>query len=164
MKQISLIAAVSENWGIGKNGKLLVKVPGDLPRFKRLTTGHTIIMGRKTLDSFGGRLLPNRRHIVLTRDMDYFREGVEVVHSVEEALALCKEGEESFCIGGGEIYDLFLPYANKMYLTEVEKQFLDADTFFPMFLPVSWVKINKTNYEAPEGCGFNFAFVDYERK
>ena len=116
---ISLIAAVSENFAIGKDKKLLWHLPADLKFFKEKTLGHCIIMGRKTFESVG-KPLPGRRNIVITRNENWKAEGVEVVKSLEEALSLSKDDAEPMIVGGAEIYTLALPLANRIYLTQVE--------------------------------------------
>lgn len=130
---MDIIAAVSKNNQIGSNNKLPWHIPEDLRYFKEITSGHTLIMGRKTFESIG-KALPNRTNVVLTRDRTFQAEGVLVVHSFEEALELCKrqeaEGKKVFIAGGGEIYSLFLPYAEKLYLTLVDKE-IQGDTQFP---------------------------------
>ncbi len=130
---MDMIAAISKNNQIGANNVLPWKIPEDLRYFKEMTLGHTLIMGRKTFESIG-KVLPNRTHVILTRDHHFNPEGVLVVHSLEEALKFCKEqeaqGKKVFVAGGGEIYSLFLPYADKLYLTFVDKE-IEGDTDFP---------------------------------
>lgn len=126
------IAAVSRNWGIGKDNQLLFSLPSDMKHFRQITTGGTVLMGRKTLESFpGGRPLPKRRNIVLT-SQEMEREGVEVVHSIQEMLDTVKTtpSDEVFVIGGGTVYEALLPYCDKALLTIVDAA-PDADTFFP---------------------------------
>ena len=126
---MNAIAAVSLDWGIGQGNGLLFHISEDMRRFRALTTGGTVLMGRRTLDSMpNGRPLPQRRNIVLTRQPDFHREGVEVVHSIEDALALA--GEDAWVIGGGEIYAALLPYCRRCYITRVYAQ-PACDTFFP---------------------------------
>ena len=127
---ISLIAAMARNRVIGKDGKLPWRIPEDLKRFKKLTTGHCVVMGRKTFDSIG-KPLPNRTNIVITRDKSWRADGVVVAHSLDEALGLAS-GDEVFVIGGGEIYAAALPKASKLYLTLVEGQW-EGDAFFPEY-------------------------------
>lgn len=138
--RISIIAAIaSGNRALGKNGDLIYKIPEDLKRFKEITSGHPIIMGRKTFESIG-RILPNRINIIITRDLKYSQEGAVVVHSLDEALRLAREQEilnqvqndnrEIFIIGGGQIYKEALPKTDRLYLTIVEGN-PEADTFFP---------------------------------
>lgn len=132
--KLSLIVAMSENRVIGVNNHLPWNIPEDLKRFKAITNGHPIVMGRKTFESIG-RLLPNRTNIIVTRDRDYRVEGAGVCHSFEEALEWAKRSpgaEEIFVIGGSEIFKLALPKVSRIYLTEVKWPF-EGDTFFPDF-------------------------------
>jgi len=136
---IVMIAAVAENNALGKNNELVWHLPNDLKRFKSLTSGHHIIMGRKTFESFP-KPLPNRTHVVISRQENYHPEGCIVVNSMEEAIAICPENETSFIIGGGEIYSLALPYADKIEVTRVHHNF-DADAFFPEINTNNWKEI-----------------------
>lgn len=152
---MNAIVAVAENGGIGKNNELLVRISADLKRFKELTSGHTVIMGRKTLQSLpGGRGLPNRRNIVITHDPDFTAERTEVVHSIDEALALADE--DAFVIGGASIYRAMLPYCDKVYLTRVYTD-TEADVFFPV---LDGFHID-TESELMEENGLSFQYVDY---
>lgn len=125
---VSIIVAIDENKGIGKNNQLLWHLPNDLKFFKKTTSGHTVIMGRKTFDSIG-KPLPNRRNIVISRNKDLKIEGAEVYNSIDEALTTCQQEQEVFIVGGAEIYKQALPLTNKFYITKVHHEF-DADTFF----------------------------------
>lgn len=136
---IIMIAAVAENSALGKNNELVWHLPNDFKRFKSLTTGHHIIMGRKTFESFP-RPLPNRTHVVITRQKDYQPEGCIVVDSIEKAIEVCPENDTSFIIGGGEIYNLGLPFADKLEITRVHHSF-EADAFFPEINPDDWTEI-----------------------
>ena len=136
---ISMIAAVGKNGELGKNNALLWRLEGDLPFFKRVTMGKTVIMGRKTYESMG-RALPGRRNIVITRDKSVSAPDTETAPSPEAALKKCGVGEEVFIIGGGQIYALFLPLADRLYLTEAEAGDESADTYFPSFDPGEWEK------------------------
>ena len=127
---ISIIVAMDINRGIGYNGDLLTFIPGDLPRFKKITSGHTVIMGRKTFDSLPKGPLPNRRNIVISRNKILKIDGATVVSSLDEALELCSSSNEAFIIGGGEIYSQAINRVDKLYITHIEKEF-KADTFFP---------------------------------
>ncbi len=130
---MQMIAAADRNWGIGLKNRLLVRIPSDMKFFRNETTGKTVIMGRKTLETFpGGKPLPDRRNIVLTRDVDYRADGAEIVHSVEEALELVKDvpSDEVYVIGGGEIYKLFLPYCDTAHITKIDEEY-EADAHFP---------------------------------
>ena len=127
------IAAIAPDWGIGDGSGMLYQIPGDLKYFRKQTAGHAVIMGRKTLESLpGGKPLPKRRNIVLTRDPDFAREGVEVVHSVPKLLELIADvpEDEVFVAGGGQIYRQLLPYCRRVYMTRVEAA-APAEVFFP---------------------------------
>ena len=152
---MNAIVAVSENGSIGKDNNLLFRISADLKRFKELTSGHTVIMGRKTLQSLpGGRGLPNRRNIVITHDPDFTAERAEVVHSIDEALALADE--DAFVIGGASIYRAMLPYCDKVYLTRVYAH-ADADAFFPAL--DDWQIVQES--EIMEENGLRFQYIDY---
>jgi dihydrofolate reductase len=136
---IIMIAAVAENNALGKNNELVWHLPNDFKRFKSLTTGHHIIMGRKTFESFP-KPLPNRTHIVITRQKNYQPEGCIVVDSIEKAIAICPENETSFIIGGGEIYKLGLPYTDQLEITRVHYNF-EGDAFFPEINLDNWQEV-----------------------
>ncbi len=130
MHILTAIAAVSSSWGIGKNGDLLFNIPEDKKFFRRTTLNHTVIMGRKTLESLpGGKPFKDRNNIVLSRNTDFAPEGVTVCHDVREVLGIIKN-EDAFVVGGGEIYRLMLPYCAKAIITKIDST-PDADTFFP---------------------------------
>lgn len=154
---LTMIAAVAANGVIGRDNRLIWHLPDDLRRFKKLTMGRAIIMGRKTFESLPN-LLPGRAHYVLTRNADYaVPEGVILCHSPEELIEKLPEGE-NFVIGGGEIYRMLLPYADKLDLTEIEKDY-DGDAFFPHFDKAAWKMT-----EEEEGSGdIPHRFVTYER-
>ena len=127
------ILSADKNWGIGCQNKLLISIPSDMKFFRETTTGHTVVMGRRTLESFpGGQPLKNRRNIVLTRNPEYSVKGAEVVHSPEELLKLLEGSplEDVYVIGGGEVYRLLLPYCDTVYVTKIDFAY-QADTFFP---------------------------------
>lgn len=162
---ISMIVATSKNNGIGKNNSLLWHISEDLKRFKEITSGHKMIMGRKTFKSLPG-ILPNRHHIILTRDNNFNVDSdkVTIVHDIDEIIKSYKNSsEEVFIIGGGEIYNLFMPYVDKLYLTKVEKDF-DADTFFPQINMNNWEIIHKSDKKTDEKSGLIFEFIDLIRK
>lgn len=127
---ISLIAAVGKNLELGKDNTLLWSLPGDMKFFRSTTAGHTVVMGRLTFESIG-RPLPKRRNIVISRNSEYKPEGVEIYESLEEALSACDN--DCFIIGGAMIYSLALPLADELILTEIEKEYPDADVYFPRF-------------------------------
>ncbi|MGN1205451.1 MAG: dihydrofolate reductase [Eubacterium sp.] len=162
-KEIRMIAAVGADWGIGNDGKLLFHIKEDMAWFRRHTLHNVVVMGRKTLDSFpGGRPLPDRIHIVLSHDKHQNMENVIWVTSVKDALSeMEKFPGEVYVVGGEQIYREFLPFASKLYLTEVQKK-CPADAFFPDFLSDhSWKKIHEEKREEEK---LAFSFVTYERK
>lgn len=154
---ISLIVAMSQNKVIGSNNAMPWHIPGELARFKRITTGHAIIMGRKTFESIG-RVLPNRTNIIITRDSEYKVEGALIVNSLDEALRQAKEAdgsEELFIIGGGEIFKQAMPIADKLYLTLVHKD-VDGDTYFPDYSMFT----KQISREDHEHDGFSYSFLE----
>lgn len=162
---LSIIVATAKNNAIGKDNSLLWHISEDLKRFKEITSGHKILMGRKTFESLPG-ILPNRPHIVLTRDNNFTVDSdkVTVIHSLDEVIKEYKNSsEEVFVIGGGEIYNLLMPYANKLYLTKVKKDF-DADTFFPQIDMNDWEIIHRSGDKIDEKSGLIFEFIDLVRK
>ena len=161
---LSIIVAKAQNNIIGKDNKLLWHIPEDLKRFKDITTGHTIIMGRKTFESLG-RILPNRKHIVFTQNPDFKvnDENVKIVHSMLEIQEYIENKEENFVIGGAMIYNLLMPYANKMYITEIHKDF-EGDTVFPKINLDIWEEVSREKGEDIEQNNLEYDFVVYERK
>jgi dihydrofolate reductase len=158
---LSIDIAFGKNRGMGFGNKLPWHLPDDLKRFKETTRGHSIIMGRKTYESIG-RLLPDRKNIIITRDKNYTVPGATIVHSLEESLEQCRNEDEAFVIGGAEILNLALPYVHKMYLTHVDVE-VPADAFFP---EVNWNEW-KVTYEKPhpkdEKHLYNFTYKIYEK-
>lgn len=162
---IHLIAAVDKAGGIGKGNDLLCHISADLKRFKQLTMGHTIIMGRKTFESLPG-VLPGRPHWVLTHQKDY-RAGdpaVTVFHSLEEITQAMQKDTDYFVIGGASLYQAFLPLAGSLYLTEIEHVFADADTFFPAFERQNWQETEKEVHPAGENDKYTFTFLHFLKK
>jgi dihydrofolate reductase len=159
---ISLIVAADEQNGIGKNNQLLCHLPADLKYFRLTTTGHHIVMGRKTYESVG-RPLPNRTNIVITRNADLKIEGCVIKTSLEEAIAYAKANNETelMITGGGVIFDQALPIANRIYLTRIHHTF-DADTFFPTIGP-EWKLAKNERHEADEKNGYPFSFQVFEK-
>jgi dihydrofolate reductase len=154
---ITLIAACSKNRVIGKDNQLIWKVPGDLKRFKELTTGHPILMGRKTFESIG-RPLPNRTNIVITRNKNWKQEGCLVYNNFEDVLSLF-EKENLFVIGGGEIYKMLINLADKIELTLIDKDF-EGDAYFPE-IDSNWTVENIESQSCPE---FDYSYITYIRK
>jgi dihydrofolate reductase len=142
---LTIIVAVAENNAIGKNNDLLWHISGDLKRFKQITTGHTVIMGRKTFFSLPNGSLPNRRNIVITDCAEDCCPEAEKVSSIDEAILLCEKDKEHFIIGGGMIYEQFLPLADKIYLTKVHKSY-EADVFFPEIDMEEWELTNQEDH------------------
>ena len=160
---ISAIVAISSNYGIGLDNQLLWHLPDDFRFFKQITTGKPIIMGRKTFGSIG-RPLSKRTNIILTRNEAYEQEGCEVVHSVLDAFRVIGEDVEEVCvIGGDQIYHLFMPYLNRLYVTHVSADMMEADTFFPQFLDDGWVEIFREHHPVDETHAYPFDWVVYER-
>jgi dihydrofolate reductase len=157
-----MIAAVAENNALGKNNELVWHLPNDFKRFKSLTTNHYIIMGRKTFESFP-KPLPNRVHVVITRQTDYNPEGCIVVDSMEKALSVCPENEDSYIIGGGEIYNLGLPFADIIEITKVHHTF-DADAFFPKIKENEWQLVETEENFKDDKHLYDYTYETYIRK
>src|SRR5690606_27238751 len=153
---IILIAAAAENNALGKNNQLLWHLPDDFKRFKAQTTGHHIIMGRKTFESFP-KPLPNRTHVIVSRQDYDAPDGCIVVDSIEKAIAGCPKNEDSFVIGGGEIYRLAMPLADKIDLTRVHTT-IEADTFFPEINPLEWRLLNSEFHPKDQRHAYDFTF------
>lgn len=161
---ISIIVCIAENRAIGFKNKLLYWLPNDLKRFKQLTTGHTIIMGRNTFESLPKGALPNRRNIVLSRNVEIEFPGAEHYISLEEALRCCKEEEEVYIIGGASVYEQALSCADRILVTHVDNVPQEADTFFPLIDRSVWEEVSREEHPADEKHLYSYAFVDYERK
>ncbi len=161
-----MIAAVSQNGVIGKDNDLVWNLPDDMRYFMKTTTGHPVIMGRKNYESLPEKFrpLPNRTNIIVTRNENYKADGSEVVHSIEVALESAKktDPEECFIIGGGEIYRIGLPYATRLYITEIEGVY-DGDTFFPEYVKSNWKEVSRVHHEMDDRHKVPFDFVVYER-
>jgi len=160
---ISIIVAVSEDWGIGKDNELLWNISEDLKRFKRLTSGNTVIMGKKTWDSLPRRPLPGRTNIVLTDDPDEIIEGSVTAYSIEDALDKCKKSDDIFVIGGGSVYRQFMPIADRLYITHIHKK-APADVYFPEIDPKIWKVAEKEDFEAGETNPIAYSYVIYIRR
>ena len=160
-QRLSLIAALAENRVIGRNNALPWRLPADLKRFRRLTTGHAVILGRKNYESIG-RPLPDRRNIIVTRNRAYTAPGCDVVHSLEAALQSAANDPEVFIIGGAELYQQTLARADRLYLTLVHAT-VDGDTFFPAFHAHDWREIERETHAADAQHAYAFSFVTYDR-
>ena len=161
---LSIIVAIAENNVIGKDNKLIWHLPEDLKRFKSLTTGHTIIMGRKTFESLG-RVLPNRKHVILCNDMEMNidNENVEVLEDISMLKEYMDSEEENFVIGGATIYKLLMPYAQKLYITKINESF-DGDVYFPQIDENEWQEVKKEKGLTNEDNPFDYDYIDYIRK
>ncbi len=162
-RKITIIAAIAENGVIGGNNELLWHISADLKRFKKLTTGHTVVMGSRTFQSLPVRPLPQRTNIVMTRNQDQTAESWVVVHSVEEALEKMNPEGENFIIGGGNIYTEFLPLAQKLYVTRVHQSFT-GDTFFPEISSDEWELVENLLVDNDPQNEFSYSFETYLRK
>lgn len=158
---INIIAAVARNGAIGKDNKLVYWLPNDLKRFKALTTGHTILMGRRTYDSLPKGALPNRRNVVVSRTVKEI-PGCDCYASVEEALGSCGADEDVYVIGGESIYRQLLPLAQRLCLTEIDDTPEGADAFFPEFS--GWREVARDDRQTDEKHNYRYSFVDYERE
>jgi dihydrofolate reductase len=159
---IIMIAAVAENNALGKDNDLLWHLPNDFKRFKEITSGHHIIMGRKTFESFP-KPLPSRTHVIISRQKDFSKEGCIVVQDLENALAVCPKNEDVFIIGGGEIYKQFLPFADQLDITRVHNSF-DADVYFPEIDLEIWQLSSETFQQKDEKHLFDYSFQTFVRK
>lgn len=157
-----LIAAVAENYALGKNNDLLWHLPNDFKRFKEITSGHHIIMGRKTFESFP-KPLPNRTHVIITRQQDFKREGCIVVSDIEKAIAACPKNEDLYIIGGGEIYSQSIHFADQLDITKVHHSF-DADVFFPEIDPEIWDLTSEKFNPKDEKHLFDYTFQIFTRR
>jgi dihydrofolate reductase len=158
---VSIIAALARNRAIGRGNDMPWRLPEDLKRFRRLTMGHAVIMGRKTFESIGSAL-PGRSNIVITRSRDWNPPGCVVVHSLDSGLARVGNPEDAFVIGGAQIYTLALPLAGRLYLTEIEREF-EGDAFFPEFDRSRWREVSRERHTSGGPEGFDYAFVEYRR-
>ncbi len=161
--RISLVAAVAHGGVIGRDNSIPWRIPDDVARFRKLTMGHPVVMGRRTWDSIPGRFrpLPGRRNIVVTRNRKWYGDGAERVGSLEEALDLAGDAPEVFVIGGGEIYAAALPFADELQLTEIDAE-IDGDTLFPPIDGAAFEEVERERHDSTDGPAF--AFVRYVRR
>ena len=160
---ISIIVAVSEDWGIGKGNELLWHISEDLKRFKRLTSGNTVIMGKKTWESLPRKPLPGRKNIVLTDNPKESIENSVTVYSIEDALSKCGQDEEIFIIGGGSVYRQFMPVADRLFITHVHKK-APADIYFPEIDLSIWEITEKEEFKKGDNNNIPYTYTIYERK
>lgn len=160
--RVSVIAAMAANRVIGQGNRLPWHLPEDLQHFKALTMGHHIVMGRKTYDSIG-KSLPGRTTVIVTRNVDYAVPGCIAVNSIDAALTACHGDSEIFFVGGAEIYAQALPIADRIYLTEIKRDF-PGDAHFPPFDPAQWQEVSREKHVKADGDAFEYHFVIYDRK
>ena len=158
--RVAIIAAVARNGVIGRRNRMPWHLPEDLKRFRQLTLGHAVIMGRRTFESIGWPLA-GRSNIVVTRSPDWTRSGCHATHSLEAALAAVREREDAFVIGGAQIYALALPVASRLYMTEIERDF-EGDAFFPEFDRSRWREVSRESRVLDGAGGFSYHFVAYD--
>jgi len=159
--EISIIVAASINNAIGKDNNLLCRLSNDLKRFKKITMGHHILMGRKTFESIG-KPLPGRTTVIITRQKDYTQEGCKIANSIEEAINLCQD-TEIFIIGGGEIYNQAFNIVNNIYLTRIHS-IIDGDTFIPNIDDDNWQEVDREDFLKDEKNEFDYSFINYKKK
>ena len=163
MPIISLIAAIDENSAIGYDGDMLCYITSDLKRFKSITSEHTVIMGRKTFESLPNGALPDRRNIVISKNESFNCIDCELTRSIEAAIELCKNEDEVFIIGGGELYMQIIDIADKLYITQIRHKFEKADTYFPEIKKAEWtVMLQEVHKE--QGDEYEYVFTIYSRK
>jgi len=160
---ISIIVAVSDDWGIGKDNELLWHISEDLKRFKDLTSGKTVIMGKKTWESLPRRPLPGRKNIVLTDVPNECIDCSVTAYSIEDALSKCEKDEEIFIMGGGSIYRQFMPIADRLYITHVHKK-APADIYFPVIDPEVWDIAEKEEFKGTENQNIPYTYIIYKRR
>ena len=160
---ITIIAAIGANNELGKDNDLIWHLPADLKRFKKVTTGHTIIMGRNTFESIG-KPLPNRRSIIITRSTSYKKEGCEVVHSLEDAIKLIKDQDNAFIIGGAQIYHEAIEknLVDQLDITAVHQDF-NADVYFPSIDKSTWEEVSRVSFTPDEKNRYNYSFLSYKK-
>ena len=163
MKSVHAIVAVASDWAIGRQGDLLCHLPADMKHFKEVTMGHSIIMGRKTFESFPRRPLPGRQNIVITRNADWQYPGVTVVHSLDEAIASA-ETDIVFIIGGAQVYEQALPRVDVLHLTLIHARWASADAFFPALNMDQWQEVSREHHESDHRNAYEFDFITLKRR
>ena len=163
MKSIHAIVAVASDWAIGRQGELLCHLPADMKHFKEVTMGHSIVMGRKTFESFPRRPLPGRQNIVITRNAGWQYDGVTVVHSLEEAIAAA-ETDTVFIIGGAQVYEQSLPLVDVLHLTLIHARWASADAYFPVLDMNEWQMVSSEHHESDYRNAYEFDFITLKRR
>lgn len=163
--ELNIIAAVTRDLAIGRGGDMPYHISGDLRRFKELTMGHPVIMGRKTFQSLPKGALPGRRNLVVSRNAGLALDGAEVFGSLTDAMAACSGGPTPFVIGGGEIYRQAMPLATRLFMTQIDATVPDADTWFPAIEPAQWaVDGQPSDWQTDNRSGVKYRFINYIRK
>jgi dihydrofolate reductase len=160
---ISIIVAAGKNNEIGQGGRLLCHLPADLRHFKEITSGHTIVMGRVTFNSLPKGALPNRRNIIVSRNKDLKPEGAEIFSSLDSVLVRFRDEDEIFIIGGAQIYNQSIDFADRIYLTRIHSSFPEADAFFPKIDLSRWRMTGIETFPADEQNPFAYSFIEYDR-
>lgn len=163
MKTIKAIVAVDENGAIGRQGDLLCHLPADMRHFKEMTMGHSIVMGRKTFESFPRRPLPGRQNLVITRSAGWQYPGVTVAHSLEQAIALA-ETDTIFIIGGAQIYEQALPVVDVLHLTLIHARWASADVYFPALDPNQWQEVEREHHTSDHRNAYEYDFITLKRR
>jgi len=163
MKSVHAIVAVASDWAIGRQGGLLCHLPADMRHFKEVTMGHSIVMGRKTFDSFPRRPLPGRQNIVITRNADWQYPGVTVAHSLDDAIAVAHT-DTVFVIGGAQIYEQALPLVDVLHLTCIHARWASADVFFPALDMNEWQEVNREHHNSDHRNAYEFDFITLKRR
>ena len=163
MKTVKAIVAVDENWAIGRQGNLLCHLPADMRHFKQMTMGSSIVMGRKTFESFPRRPLPGRQNIVITRNRDWHYQDVTVVHSVDEAIAAAVT-DDVFIIGGAQVYEQALPLMDVLEITVIHARWASADAFFPVLDMNEWEEVSREHHKSDHRNAYEFDFVTLKRR
>lgn len=163
MKSIQAIVAVASDWAIGRQGDLLCHLPADMRHFKEITMGNSIVMGRKTFESFPRRPLPGRQNIVITRNVDWQHPGVTVVHSLEDAIAAAQT-DKVFIIGGAQVYEQSLPLVDVLHLTLIHARWASADAFFPALDMNEWQEVDREHHTSDNKNAYEFDFITLKRR
>jgi dihydrofolate reductase len=161
---ISIIVAIAGNKAIGANNSLLWKLPNDMKRFRKLTTGHTVIMGRKTFESLPNGALPNRTNVVITKNKEATFENCKVFNNIQDAIKEYNSGDEVFIIGGASIYSQTIDLADKLYVTQIHHLFGNADTFFPEINEDKWIMTEQEDFRNDDQHLYPYTFQTYIRK